>query len=377
LFYEKWIGDFVDEQRQSGELPGIIPTSGWGYHWGNGPAWDSALLLIPWYIYEYYGDDNLIKKYYDNYKKYVDYLTFRADDNILHIGLGDWSPYKTRTPAEFTSTCYYYVDANLLSKYARMNSKDDDAKYYSALANRIKNTINNRLFDKDKFIYSNGSQTALSAALFQSVVPDELKAKVAENLADEVHKNNDHLDVGLLGSKYLLNALSDNGYTKLAYKVASQKTRPSWGWWLLNGETTFQESWEIGPSRNHIMFGEIVAWLFKDLAGIKVDSAHPSFRNIIIKPGFNTGLTHVKASTKCVNGTIISEWSKKNNNISLTITIPANSTATVYLPVISAEKVYESGLLVKSSKYIKFSGRKRSNFIYQVAAGKYYFEIKR
>jgi alpha-L-rhamnosidase len=376
LFYEKWIGDFIDEQRASGEVPGIIPSSGWGYTFGNGPVWDAALLLIPDYLYEYYGDDHLIKKYYEHYKRYVDYLSFRADsNNIQHIGLGDWSPYKTRTPIELTSTLYYYNDALLLSKFAHINGIKEDENYYAQLAEKIKASINKNLFDKQTGMYANGSQTALSSALFMRVVPNEYKNKVVSNLVNEVAKNDNHLNVGMIGSKTLLNALTQNGRNDIAYKIASQQTRPSWGWWLLQGETTFQEGWGLGPSRNHIFLGEIVAWFYKALAGINVDPSYPGYKNIIITPNFVDSLSYVTASTESIYGTIKSSWQRLDDYIKLNITIPANTIATMYLP--KSKEIYENNvLLTNKNAYIKYISIENEMTKYKLISGEYNFDVK-
>ena len=371
LFYEKWINDFVDEQRQSGELPGIIPSSGWGYTFGNGPVWDAAMIFIPWYIYQYYGDDYLIHKYYPHYKRYVDYLTFRADSNhIQHIGLGDWSPYKSRTPIELTSTSYYYQQALLLSKFASITGKKEDEKYYLQLAEKIKSSINQNLFDKEKSIYANGTQTALSTMLCQDVVPAEYKDRVVDNLVRKAEENDNHLDVGMIGSKYLLNALTENGRNDVAYKIATQTSRPSWGWWLAQGETTFQEGWGLGPSRNHIFLGEIVAWFYKALAGINIDPAKPGYKNIIIKPQFAEGLSSVAAKTTSVHGDIISSWERSGDNIRVNVTIPPNSTATFFLALKAGQTIFESG------KPVKFTRVSEKLIRLQITSGKYQFEIK-
>lgn len=342
LAYEKWIADFHDEQRESGEVPGIVPTSGWGYDWGNGPAWDSALLLIPYYLYQYYGDDQLIRKYYDNYKRYVDYLTFRSSNNLVNFGLGDWLPYKTKTPVELTSSAYYFKDTVLMALYANIIGKQADYLHYSKLAESIKLALNKKYLDEQNSVYDNGSQTALSAALYQQFVPAGFQSKVADALAKEVRKTN-HLDVGLLGSKYLLNALSDNGYADLAYTVATQTTKPSWGYWLVNGETAFLESWDLNLSRNHIMLGEVVPWMHRTLAGINIDPVLPGYKHILIKPNFIDDLSYVKATKETLHGTIISEWKRKGSSIDFQLTIPPNTTASVFLPLKPGQKALLDG----------------------------------
>jgi alpha-L-rhamnosidase len=194
--YETWINSLKDEQRPSGELPGIVPTSGWGYAWGNGPAWDSAYLLIPWYAYQYYGDVGILEEQYDHLKLYVDYLTRRAKNHIVDIGLGDWVPAKTETPVAVTSTGYYYVDSLIVSKIAKLLGKGADAKKYADLANEIRRAFNQTFCGKDGTV-ANNSQTALSCAIYQGLaMPDSRQAILAQLVTNVEHHDN-HLDTGI------------------------------------------------------------------------------------------------------------------------------------------------------------------------------------
>ena len=326
--YGKWMRDFRDEQRPSGELPGIIPTGGWGYAWGNGPSWDCAGLLIPTYLSLYRGDTRILAEQYDLMKRYVDYLTSRAKDGIVTIGLGDWCPAKTKTPEGITSTAYYHADALIVAEAAKRLGKPEDAAKYAALAADIKRAFN-REFPKLK------TQTAMSCALYQNMLEPEKIPAVAAQLAAAVRANNDHLDCGILGTKYLLHALSDNGHAELAYKIATQTTAPSWGAWIKNGATTLRESWENwagGDSYNHVMFGDISAWMYSTLAGIRPDPAAPGFKHIIIKPEMVGGLTWVKAHHDTPYGRVSSQWRRDGGTLTLDVIIPPNSTATVFLP---------------------------------------------
>ena len=272
--YEKWMNDFKDEQRPDGNLPGIVPTSGWGYQWGNGPAWDSAYVLIPWYLYEYCGDTRVLAEHYDGMRRYVDFMTAKAKDHLVSHGLGDWVPANTETPTVVTSSGYYYVDARIVAKAAAMLGKTDDAKKYNALADAIRRSFNKTLYKGDG-VYANGSQTALSCAVYQGLVEPKEKDRVMAELAANVKRCNDHLDTGILGAKYLFHALSDNGQHDLAYRIATQTTPPSYGDWIRRGATTLWEDWGDGASRNHIMFGDISAWFYETLGGINVDPRQP------------------------------------------------------------------------------------------------------
>jgi alpha-L-rhamnosidase len=334
--YEKWLADHRDEQQPDGVLPSIVPTAGWGYSWGNGPDWTSTIAIIPWNVYLFYGDSRLLFECYGNIKKYVDHITEISKDGLTDWGLGDWIPVKSVTPKEFTSSLYYYTDALILSKAAALQGNKQDEAKYLALSKKISAAINAKYLNRETGIYGSGYQTELSAALFWGIVPDDMKAKVAENLKNRVIADNSHVDVGLLGTKTILNALSENGYADLAYTVASQETLPSWGYWIVNGATTLQENWPLTTntdiSRNHIMFGEIGAWFYKALGGIKSDPANPGFRNVLLEPHFVQGLTQFEARHTGPYGEIISSWKRTGSRIEYTATIPANSTATLRLP---------------------------------------------
>lgn len=339
--YEKWIADHMDEQQPNGVLPAIIPTSGWGYQWANGPDWTSTIAIIPWNIYLFYGDSKLLEETYGNIKRYVDYISGISEGNLTDWGLGDWCPYKAKSSKKFTSSIYYYIDASILANAAKLFGKTNDFEKYSRLALDIKEALNAEFFDQKRGIYCSGTQTELSAALHWGIVPVSYKQKVADKLAQKVIEDNSHVDVGILGSKTLLNALSDNGYADLAYKVASQETFPSWGWWIKNGSTTFIENWKMGKetndnSQNHIMFGEISAWYFKALGGIKLDPVNPGFKHFFLEPHFVEGLDQFDAKFNSVYGEVVSSWERKKGKVEYHVIVPANSSATL---VLSGEKI--------------------------------------
>lgn len=330
--YEKWLSDHRDEQQPNGVLPAIIPTSGWGYHWANGPDWTSTIAIIPWNIYLFYGDTHLLELCYDNIKRYVDHIHEISPEYLTDWGLGDWVPVKSVSPREFTSSIYYYVDASILSKAAELLGKESDFRRYENLAKKIKSAINHKYFNQETGIYGSGFQTELSAALHWNIVPEASRKLVADNLAKRVTADNKHIDVGLLGSKTILNALSENGYADLAYEIASQESYPSWGWWIINGATTLTENWKVGEaSQNHIMFGEISAWYFKALGGIKPDPLHPGFKNVLLEPHFVTGLEHFDSKYKGSYGELISSWRRSEGKVLYSVIIPPNSTASLKL----------------------------------------------
>ena len=364
--YEKWLADHRDEQQPNGVLPSIIPTDGWGYEWGNGPDWTSTIAIIPWNIYLFYGDTKILSDNYRNIKRYVDHINYLYPNGLTTWGLGDWAPVKSTTPVELTSSAYYYTDVNILAKTAKLLGKNDDYLTYSALAKKIKDAINAKYLNPKTGIYAKGNQTAQAVPLYWGIVPDSLKAKVAANLADSVAAKNFHLDVGILGAKAILGALSDNGQAQTAYRLASQDTAPSWGWWIVNGATTLYENWNINAPRdlslNHIMFGEIGAWMYKGIAGIKVDESQPGFKNVILSPNFVEGLSHFYATHTGPYGEIISAWKREGKTVKYNVTIPANSSATITFP--ADKKVYLHGNSILQTQR------------YKINSGSYEFEIR-
>lgn len=377
--YEKWLADHRDEQQPNGVLPSIIPTSGWGYEWGNGPDWTSTIAIIPWNIYLFYGDKKLLADCYDNIKRYVDHITSLAPSGLTTWGLGDWVPVKSKTPVEFTSSIYYHTDVVILSKAAALLGKKGDAQHYRQLATFIQQAFNKKYFDSTKALYGSGLQTELSAALYWNMVPSKYKKAVAANLAARVKADN-QLDVGLLGTKTILNALSENGYANLAYQLAARKTFPSWGWWIVNGATTLYENWDINAkndlSRNHIMFGEIGAWLYKGLGGIKPDEQQPGFRHVQLHPNFVDSLDSFEAMHEGPYGKIISKWTREMvqpiggeafESFIYNVTIPAGSTATVTLDA-NKNFVYYMNKKIRPA-------RTTGSFIQEIGPGKHTFAI--
>lgn len=334
--YEKWLADHRDEQQPNGVLPDIIPTGGWGYGTDNGLDWTSTIAIIPWNLYLFYGDDKPLKDCYGNIKRYVDYVDRISPDHLTTWGRGDWVPVKSHSNKELTSSIYFYVDTRILANAAKMFDYEEDYARYTALAEKIKKAVNDKYLNRETGIYNNGTQTELSVPLQWKIVPEDMIPKIAANLAKKVEEAGFHLDVGVLGAKAILNALSENGYPEVAYKVAAQDTYPSWGWWIVNGATTLLENWDLKAERdisdNHMMFGEIGGWFFKGLGGIFPDAARPGFKHIILRPNFVKELDHFEARHDSPYGEIISRWEWKKKTICYEVTVPANSTATLYLP---------------------------------------------
>ena len=395
--YEKWVDDLVDEQREDGNLPGIVPTGDWGYPWGNGPAWDSSLVLIPWYLYVYRGDKKILEDAYDAMKKYVDYMTSRERENgIVYHGLGDWVSPKTNTPTEVTVSGYYYVDAKIVAQTAKLLGKSEDFAKYSTLAERIRKSYNAALYKGDG-VYSIASQTSQSCPIhqgFTKTLPEKDQQEVFNRLVESVEKTNGHFDCGIFGVKYILRTLSENGRTDLALQLMLQKTKPAMSDWIERGAGTLWEDWGEGSSRNHIMFGDFSAWFYQSLAGIKladapdvvVAEAEPSalaFKRFVIEPKSRrtetttpdgNSLTSAQARMNSPYGQINSSWNfnKETGETTYSIRVPFNTTASVVLPIEEGQKC----IVGDGAKFVSEPLVQNGAVAFEIGSGYYTFVVK-
>lgn len=338
--YAQWMESLCDAQRPSGQVPAIIPTGGWGFNRFSGPAWDSALFLIPWYIYLHTGDQHPILAHYDAMRRYIDYCAQRADGNIISFGLGDWNHFDPERiiDTSLTSTAFYHTNVQLLSRFAQIAGREDDQIYYRQMAHSIRKAFT-KTFYRGNGIYLDGQQTGLGAALVNDLVPDGQHNAVTQALAQTVEANGYRPDFGILGAKWVPRALAENGHALTAYRLITQPDFPGWVNWLRQGATTLWESWWGRSSLNHIMFGNISAWFYRYLAGIRPDPQVPGFKHIIIKPETIAPLNWVQASHTCAHGVIESHWQRSGQRITLSVSIPAECRATVYLPCGKRETV--------------------------------------
>jgi alpha-L-rhamnosidase len=367
-FYEKWMNDIDDAQKPDGNLPGIVPSPGWGYGKSCGPAWDSICILLPWQVYEYYGDTQILENHYETMTRYMDYLGRLQTGMIITTGLGDWCEFKAKTSNALTSTGYYFRDAVAMTEIARLLNKPEDAEKYAALAGAIRSAINAKFFDEEKNSYAEGTQTALACALHHNFAPDNRRQAIFANLVSVIEKDHRHLDCGILGTKYVMNVLIDNGRTDLAYAIMAQHDVPSWGYWIDQGATTLWEGWRDGDSHNHVMFGDVSACMFKGLAGIHRD--RPGFSHVRIEPGVVGDLTWAKAGYRTIHGEIASSWKIQGDKLTLDVKIPKDVTATVSLPTSNPNSA-------TASNGLQSTGLQPGSAVFEVGPGEYHFEALR
>jgi alpha-L-rhamnosidase len=382
--YLKWIDDFADEQRHDGKVPAIIPTSGWGYTYGTGknrdhgygPHWDGAYLNIPWDMYLFTGDTSILRKYYEGLKAYMIYLEESAEDYILNYGIDDHKPVTTRTDGDIISTAYFYDFSVKMLEMAIMLEKEEDKKHYNKLREYIFDAFNDRFWDEKKEVYGNGGQTAMSMALYLDLVPEDKKEKVIFGLLNEIGENNEHIDAGVVGTRFMVKTLPELGYSGILYRIVDQKTYPGWGYWVDKGATTLWQTWQGDMSLNHIMFGSIGEWFYSSLGGIRIDPGNPGFRRIILNPDVTERLEWVNSEYESLYGNIVSQWERGEGYFKWNIEIPVNTSARVYLPVKYGKKILESGNLVKNNAELNIMERNRDYWVLKVLSGNFAFQVR-
>ncbi len=356
--------NMADAQHSNGAMPTTAPEyvffEGPGMDaFAESPEWGGSLVIFPFMYYETYGDDSLIKKYYPNMRRYVDYLKTRADNGILSFGLGDWYDYgdfragfSRNTPVPLVATAHYYMTVMYLIEAAKMVGNDFDIRYYSSLADDIRIAFDKRFLNNDTAQYGTGSQCSNALPLFLHMTQDK---KVFMNLLKDIEAHGNRLTTGDVGNRYLIQALARNGRHELIYKMFNHEEAPGYGFQLKFGATTLTEQWDPrqGSSWNHFMMGQIDEWFFNSLAGIRPNAAsgfgnqqndsRQGYQKFVIAPKPVGDLKFVNSSYETLYGTIVVDWIRKDGTFTLNISVPVNTTAVVYLPGEKEPKEVQSG----------------------------------
>jgi alpha-L-rhamnosidase len=379
-FYRKWFNDFEDARnKKTGYVTHTAPFEGGG----GGPAWGSALVIMPWKYYCYYGDIKILKEHYQGMKQWVSYLSTRTDERGIIVReepkgwcLGDWcTPGKIELPASLVNTCYYFYVTDLMKNIAEILGKDGDYLLFLKLSLKIKNDFNRVFFDPGKKQYWEGRQGANVFPLAFGMVPAENEAEVFNSLLAQLEKTNYHFDTGILATPLLLDVLSEKNRVDLAYRLMNQRDFPGYGYYILGkGATCLWECWEDKNSHCHPMFGSTIAWFYKTLAGINYDCNNPGMQHFIIAPNQCDSLTSCRASYNSLYGNILSDWKiEKNGTFIIKVEIPANTTATIIIPAKDAKHLFENNIPIGRSQNIKIEKFVNGKVVINVNSGKYIF----
>lgn len=420
-FYTKWIDDIKHAQGKDGSVPSVVPP-----YWSKfpaDPAWGTACVTIPWYVYLYYGDRRILERSYAVMQKWVAFLEKSSKEHIVGGQYGDWCPpghvRSVDTPVELVGTYYYYHDTLRLSQIARVLGRESDAKMYAEKAEQIKEAFNKAFLREGRYVslgeqwylrlipetapedekrrqaeemakvFGVYSQTANVFALSLGLVPDQHRQNVVDTLVHDITViHGHHLNTGIVGTRYLPDVLTEHGHAELAYRLVTQTTYPSWGYMIKEGATTLWERWEyldnVGMnSHNHIMLGSIDAWFYRVIAGIRL--AAPGWQKVHIKPTPLGDLKHAGASVHTVRGLVASKWVRRDREFVLQAAIPTNVEAEVWVPKLGMRQVvvreggaivWEKGQLASGAVPGIVSGREeRDHVVFEVGSGQYEFVL--
>ena len=376
--FKKVITDMRLAQTEDGLIPEIAPEfTVFDGGFRDSPEWGSTGIILPWYVYQWYGDKQVLFDSYNMMQRYVDYLEKQSDKHILTEGLGDWYDLGPKhpgvsqlTPKGVTATAYYYYDLCILTKVARMMGKEADAVAYEKRAAEVKKAFNDKFFDKATKQYATDSQTANAIAVFMKLVEPEDKAAVVDNIVKDVRAHNNSLTAGDIGYRYLLKVLDDEGRSDVIFDMNNRSDVPGYGYQLAKGATALTESWQALPSvsNNHFMLGHIMEWFYAGLAGIKPADDAVAYNKIVIRPQPVGDVTSASASYNSAYGLISSDWKKHDGVFELNIQIPVNTTAMVYLPVEASAKISMNDKPVSGVFY------NDKGVMIQVGSGTYHFK---
>ncbi|MEA5426743.1 family 78 glycoside hydrolase catalytic domain [Arcicella lustrica] len=383
--FKKGIQDMKHSQTAEGLIPEIAPEYV-KFEWGgdmfrDSPEWGSSGIIVPWYLYEWYGEKRELEESYPMMKRYVDYLITKGKNNILTQGLGDWYDLGPKppgvsqlTPMGVTGTAIFYYDLTIMEKIANILGKTEDAKQFKTLSIEVKNAFNKTFFNPVTKQYATGSQTANAMAVYMKLVEPEYKEAVIENLIQEIKGRNNSLTAGDIGYRYVLRVLEDAGRSDVIFDMNNRSDVPGYGYQLAKGATALTESWQALPtvSNNHFMLGHLMEWFYAGVLGIKQPENSQAFKQIEINPQVVGDLTFAKGYYDSPFGKIQSEWKKNANTFELKVSIPANTSAKIYLPSKANTRIKE----LITNKNIKQQGFENGKSIVEIGSGNYHFIVE-
>ena len=388
--YVKFLRDIADAQGEDGRIPDTVPHV-WGTNPGD-PQWAGAYLFIAWDMYRHAGAKHLLEAHYEGFKRYVEMLRREAGESCIltRNNYGDWVAV-VETPKDLISTGTYYLSVKVLADIAQVLGKRADEREYRALCERIAEAFNKRFWNAESAQYGNGSQFSNIFPLYLGIVPKERQQRVLDNVVHDITVNHKgHLSTGFIGTRYLLDTLTMYGRTDIAYLVASQDTYPSWGYMVRMGATTIWELWkyEVGPgmnSHNHPAFGLVSGWFYEALAGIRPDSSRGDWEHFTVRPHPVGDLRWAQASVDTLRGKVGVRWERRPDAFLLSVVVPANSSATVYIPklgianpvITEAEgRVWHNGAFVSRVPGVKNARDAGDWMVVEVGSGDYHFKLQ-
>jgi alpha-L-rhamnosidase len=387
-FYSKVSRDCGDSQESDGLVPTVAPSypafsGGFAYT----PEWGAAAVVVPWQVYEWYGDRRVLQESYATMKGFVDFVEQTSTNLVPRPGLGDWYDYGGKTvgpsqftPVELSAMATFYRCARIVADTASLLGEDGERSKYDTLAQRIRTAFNERYFNGVAEYKNSGSpQTGGSMALALGMVPAGREQAVLERILQDVKDRNDQQTVGDIGHWYFLKALADGGQSEFLYRLTTRTNMGGYGFIVNNGWTSMPEAWDAdtGASMNHCMLGHIQEWFLGYLGGIRPDPAFPGFQRVLIEPQVVGDLQWAKASHRGPRGEVRVSWDRRGDRgVDFGIVIPPNSTAQVRLPAREGSTVKEGGRPIARQKGVRLIGRDHAGVKLELQSGVYALSVE-
>lgn len=395
-FFAKWLKDLSADQLPNGAVPHVIPNV-LGDKNAAACGWADAATIIPWTMYLAYADKRILKEQYESMKAWVGYIEKQSKNDLWNTGshFGDWLFYTMGddnsgraavSDKHLLAQAFYGYSVSHMLKTAKVLGNTKDMAYYEALLKRVKDAFNREYVSPNGRVSSN-TQTVYTLALHFDMLPEHLRQQAADRLAENVKSYGNHITTGFLGTPYICFVLSRFGHTDVAFNLLMQETYPSWLYPVKMGATTIWERWNgIKPdgsfevptmnSFNHYAYGAIGDWMYRVVAGLDTDEEAPGYKRLIIKPHLGGKLTQAEATLETNYGKAASGWKLSEGALVVSLTVPANTTARVHLPVGNADEVVESGRVITMAREIRVIGIEAGRVVVEIGSGKYEFLMK-
>ena len=340
--YDEWLASIRKSQNEKGALPGIVPTGGWGFRWGNGPAWDRVAFDLPYECWRLRGDTDIVRDNMPTMMRYLTYiLTRRSEDGTVAIGLGDWAPTgrshsKPLTPLALTDSIMVMDMAKKAAEMFEAVGHTHEAQFARGIREDMRAAVRRSLLDADSCALggNGGTQTGQAMGLYYGVFEPAEEARAFALLLDLIHANNDSFDCGYLGCSVIFHVLAAFGQRELAFRMITKKEYPSYGHYLVLGGTALPESFQPDEkfygydSRNHHFFGDIGRWFIREIAGLKVEND----KTVVIAPAPVGGVTQAEAFYELPAGRVLVNWRLSDGAVHLTYACPDGVDCRVLAP---------------------------------------------
>lgn len=354
----EWLFNIRKAQNEEGTIPGIVPTCGWGFKWGNGPAWDAVLTELPYRIWQYKGNKEILFENATAIFKYISYLSTKLDEKgLTHYGLGDWCVVDDlpAVPLEVTDTLVSMDICKKAAEIFRVCDMPLRAEFAQKLYNNLRESFRKHLID-DELLVCGNHQTSQAAAIYYGAFNDDEKKKAFAHLLNLIHQAGDSMTVGTLGARTIFHVLSEFGYDELALHMIAKPDHPSFASWIteFDATTLFEivtHNPPVGSSHNHHFFGDFSAWFIKNLAGIIPNPNVTDPNYIVISPAFVSSLSFAEGSYNAPAGKISVRWERKGDKIELNVTVPDNVSGEIKLRHGAKFESGESAKKIQTGKF--------------------------